>query len=308
MTHTSDSPSLRHSVASVATSHAGEVLQGAIRKEGRTHRLLLSLPAPTLWTTADITETPGIPFSVRPTWKRKAFHAAIALLDVLQVRPPEIRVQLTTNIPVGKGCGSSTADILATLRALTKYLELQLDEEALAALIVSVEEASDSSVLSQPALFRHREGIVHEYLSGNFPDMDVLVFDTEPDTTINTVAMDRAQYSAPEMEAFEELIDMLKEAFQNRSARDIGWVATRSACISQRFLPKPHFERLVRLVADEGGYGLAVSHSGTVASVLLPPGSCAELESRITRAVEGLGIRIVTRYSLGCEAARHIAA
>lgn len=43
----------------IATAHAGEVIQGAIRCADGVHRLLYSLPAPTLVKKAELRITPG---------------------------------------------------------------------------------------------------------------------------------------------------------------------------------------------------------------------------------------------------------
>jgi len=40
-------------------SHAGEILQSAVRGADGVHRLVYSIPAPTLWTRAEVVTTPG---------------------------------------------------------------------------------------------------------------------------------------------------------------------------------------------------------------------------------------------------------
>lgn len=206
---------------------------------------------------------------------------------------------LTSNIPTSKGCGSSTTDILATVRLLLLACKRSLPEEAIARFIVEVEEASDGSVFSRPALFRHREGVVEEYLPGCFPAMRVIVIDTQPTRTINTIALPRAYYSEQELRRFRALVGRLKSAFMSNSAPEIGAIATDSARISQDFLPKPCLETLITLIREEQGYGLSVSHSGTVACALLPlhikAGRCACIRS----CCEALGMRILTEYALG---------
>jgi uncharacterized protein involved in propanediol utilization len=76
-------------------------------------------------------------------------------------------------------------------------------------------------------------------------------------------------------------------------------VATASAQISQTFLPKPHFVSLTQLVLNEGGYGLSVSHSGTVVAALLPIDTESDTLQRIARTVECLGMDFLTQYALG---------
>ncbi len=283
----------------MATSHAGEILQGALRHGRRTRRVLLSLSAPALWTRAEIIPTPGRPLSVEPSWSRKAYDGACQLLERLRVRAPEVSVRLTSNIPVGKGCGSSTTDILATARALLAHTGRRMREEVVARLIVDVEAASDSSVLSRPALFRHREGTVEEYLPGAFPPLRVLVLDAQPSQVIDTLSLARARYSDTQLGHFADLVAELRAAFRERDPHRLGAVATASARVSQQFLPKPHLDALIGSVAAVGGYGVAVSHSGTVVSALLPVDAPALIESLIEQEAVRLGMRCLVRYALG---------
>jgi uncharacterized protein involved in propanediol utilization len=67
----------------------------------------------------------------------------------------------------------------------------------------------------------------------------------------------------------------------------VGRVASASAGINQRYLPKPHFSELMRLSEDVGAAGLQVAHSGTVAGLLFDPRR-PELEARVGRAEHGL--------------------
>jgi uncharacterized protein involved in propanediol utilization len=292
----------------IVRSHAGEILQGAVRRADGIHRLLFSLPAPTLWTKAELIATPGQALTVNPLWARKTLSAARLLLSRLDLPQPEAMIRLTTNIPVGKGCGSSTADILATLRALLVFLRITMTEEELAKLIVEAEEASDGSILSRPAIFRHREGIVDQYLPGVLPNIHVVVIDAQPGEIVLTGPMQRARYSEDQLEAFSVLIARLNRAFRLGCASDFGAVATASARISQGFLPKPYLEDIITLVRREGGYGVGVAHSGTIVSAILPSGCSPGSLARIHGAIRELGMQIVTEFDLGCAAQLEVAA
>ena len=297
-------------VLTVATahSHAGEILQGAVRRADGVHRLLYSLPAPTLWTRAELLGTPGQALAIDPPWAQKALSASRLLLRQLGLPQPDAMIRLTTNIPVGKGCESSTADILAALRALLAFLRVKMTEEELARLVVEAEEASDGSILSRPAIFRHREGIVDQYLPGVFPGVRVIVIDAQPGVIIPTVSMPRARYSEEQLQAFAVLIARLRRALREGNAADLGAVATASARINQQFLPKQHFEDLIALVEGEGGHGVAAAHSGTVLAMLFPIGHSAGRLSYVRAVIADLGMPIVAEYVLGQAAQWEVAA
>lgn len=294
--------------AAVARSHAGEVLQGAVRRPDGIHRLLFSLPAPTLWTKAELIATPGCALSINPHWASKTLSAARLLLSRLGFTEPEAVIRLTTNIPLAKGCGSSTTDILAALRAILAYQRITVAEEELARLIVDAERASDGSILSRPALFRHREGVVDQYLPGVQPNVRVIVIDSQPGEIVPTEQMPRARYSEDQLGFFAVLIGRLNRAFRLSNPSDFGAVATASARISQQFLPKPHLEEIISLVQQVGGYGVAVAHSGTIISAILPPQCPQESLVRVYGSVRELGMEIVTEFNLGVAAHQEVAA
>jgi uncharacterized protein involved in propanediol utilization len=283
-------------VSVTAQSHAGEILQGAVTREDRTRRVLVSLPAPSLTTMAVVRPTPGRPLSILPERAFKTKAAVHRLIARLGVGTPEAEVRLTTNIPRGKGCGSSTTDILAAVRAVLTYLGVTMTEESVAKLMVEVEEASDSTVLSRPVVFRHREGVVEEYLPSPLPCMRVFVLDTAPARTISTTAMPRARYSAAQLRYFDDLIKELRTAVQEQSAEAVGWVATESALINEQYLPKPGFRKLLGAVMDLGGYGLAAAHSGTVLSAIFPDNVDIQARDQLQTTAQRLGMDVITDY------------
>jgi uncharacterized protein involved in propanediol utilization len=280
-----------------ALGHAGEILQGGLRHSDGIHRFLCSLPAPTLGSQATLVPTPGRPLSIDPPWALKSLAAARLLLDRLGARHAEFAIRLASNVPVAKGCGSSTADIVATLRALLSHFGTSLPGTALARLAVEAEGASDGSVLGSPAVFRHREGIIEDTLPGEFPAMCVIVVDSQPNVTVPTLSMRRARYSDRQIDVFHALLSDLRQAFRNADPAGAGAVATASARINQEFLPKPHIEEVIAMVEREGGCGVAAAHSGTVLSLLLPASSPCDRRKRLVARSAELGMPVVTEFT-----------
>jgi uncharacterized protein involved in propanediol utilization len=284
--------------AATATGHAGEILQGAFRRADGIHRFLCSLPAPTFVSRTEIVPTPGRSLSVEPAWAWKAHRAARLLVESGRERDPECQVRIVSNIPVAKGCGSSTADVVATLRTLSSHLRIPLGETALARLAVQAEGASDGPALPFPAVFRHREGEVEEALPGGFPPMQVMVVDAQPESTVTTLTLALPRYSDRELGAFEDLLRRLRRAFLNADPAAVGEVASASARLNQRYLPKPRLEEIIEMVEGGGGYGVAAAHSGTVLALLLPPSAPGEWKARTRARLAGFGMPLLTEFTL----------
>ena len=285
------------STTATAIGHAGEVLQGAGRSADGVHRFLCSLPAPSFVSRAEIVPTPGHPLSIRPAWAWKALSAAQLLLRPLATKHAECEIRIASNIPVAKGCGSSTADVVATLRALHTHLRIEQNEADIARMAVQAEGATDSSVLLLPTLYRHREGSVEETMPREFPAMHVIVVDAEPESTVSTLTLRRPRYSEIELTSFEDMRKRLRRAFLDGDAAMIGKIATASARANQPYLLKRHLEEIIDLVKGEGGHGVAAAHSGTVLAMLLPVAPSYDRRAHLDARLASLGMTHLTEFA-----------
>jgi uncharacterized protein involved in propanediol utilization len=287
-----------------ALAHHGEIFQGVAEcKSGRLHRGLVSLPCAIFKT--DATFIPDITGVIRvdPAWKVKALRGVHLALDHKKRSRHGGLLQLSSSIPVGWGLGSSTSDVIAAIRAVGDAFDESFTAGEIATLAVQAEAASDSIMFAgNTVLFAHREGIVIEDLGEPVPDLEVLGFNTDPTGVgIDTLRFSPARYSWWEIEAFRPLIGLLRRAIRTRDALLIGQVASASAEINQRFLPKPHFETLKTVVRSTGAVGFQVAHSGTIAGLLFDSGSSG-LEVRIQQArtmLAGIGVNQTWRFHTG---------
>ena len=193
------------------------------------------------------------------------------------------RVEISSNIPRGIGMGSSTSDVTATIRAVADFHGVQLAEDEVARLAVLAECASDSIMIDdRVVLFAHRDGAVLETFGHRLPPMFVLSCDTEPAARVDTLRLRPADYDEAEVVNFGVLRAALRRAVALGDAALLGRVATASARINQRYLPKPHLELLLELCLDHGGCGIQVAHSGTVAGLLFDA-LAPDAENRLRR-------------------------
>ena len=205
---------------------------------------------------------------------------------------------IESTVPEAKGCGSSTADCVAAVRACADALNRTLSEEEVARLVVAAEVASDNLMFHRAVLFAHREGEVIEDYTSRPPRLEVLGIDTWPDGKVDTLKYPPAEYSWRQHQTFCMLTGALRRAMKRHDVRLLGRVATASACINQEFLPKPMFKEMKQIVDDVGVLGLAVAHSGTVLSLLLDPAD-QSLEMKVDQVrarLNALGISQILRF------------
>jgi uncharacterized protein involved in propanediol utilization len=145
---------------------------------------------------------------------------------------------------------------------------------------VLAECASDSIMIDdRVVLFGHRDGSVLETFGNRLPPMLVVGCDTAPGVKVDTLRLRPADYDESEIAAFGVLRAGLRRAVALGDAGLLGQVATASARINQRYLPKPDLEDLLASCLRLGGCGIQVAHSGTVAGLMF--------DATVAEAVEG---------------------
>lgn len=272
----------------VSIGHHGEIFQGVyVNCSGNLQRGLVSLMSDAFRAEAFFYPNTSGAVSTEPGWKVKAARAAELTLDYCKAPLSGGHLVIKNNIPSAWGLGSSTSDVTAAIRAVGAAFGHALSSQVVADVAVRAEVASDPVMFSDRAvLFAQRKGVVLEDFSEHLPPLEILGFNTDP-AGYDTLGAPPARYSWWEIEAFRPLIGLLRKAVITQDPRLVGYVATASARINQRHLPKPHFERLAVLTTEVGAVGLQVAHSGTVVGLLFDRAE-ANLNDRIAEAQKHL--------------------
>lgn len=289
-----------------APAHHGELLQGSFADAtGQPRRALVTLPQPGRGTRATFHPSYSHSGVLGPPEQTLVRRAAMLTLRHFSSSPAAAkggRIEIASNVPPGVGMGSSTSDVTATIRAVADFHGVVLAADEVARLAVLTECASDSIMIDdRVVLFGHRDGAVLETLGHRLPPMFVISCDTEPGVRVDTLRLRPADYDDAELAAFGVLRAALRRAVALGDTALLGRVATASARINERYLPKPHLDHLLRTCLRHGGCGVQVAHSGTVAGLIfdaLAPDAerrlrrcAAELESDAARtgiAITGL--------------------
>ena len=290
-----------------AIAHHGELLQGVFPdKAGRLHRGLVTLPLPQVESVATFWPGGGNDIRTRPANCSKAAQAARLTLQELGYPQTSGCLTIETSIPVGYGYGSSTADVVAAIRAAAASSGAEIHRTSICRLAVEAEIASDAVVFEEQAiLFAQREGRVLEYFPGSYPALHVVGFTSRDDPPVNTLAFTAARYDSVEIESFRVLRGLLRRAVLEQNATLLGRVATASARINQRHLPKQHFEMLLKVCADARACGIQVAHSGNLMGVLIDPKNpdATTQITMVTAAARDCGFNDIVRFSVNVDGA-----
>jgi uncharacterized protein involved in propanediol utilization len=241
----------------------GELLQGALPEHGP---FLVTLPIELRARARFVADESSRGLRVRPESSWKSLQLAEALLRRYAL-PVRGELTLESEIPRGKGLASSTADLVATYRAIASFHRLPQELAVVEALLREI-EPSDGVMHESVVAYQHREARLIERL-GAVPPLALVAVDEGGE--IETLAHNRREpgYSRNEIDEYSALLTRLRNAFRDGDLAAIGAVATRSAEMNQRILPKRALGAMIGVAAAVGALGVVAAHSGTYVALLI---------------------------------------
>jgi uncharacterized protein involved in propanediol utilization len=261
-----------------ASGHAGEFLQGSICDGGELRRVLISIPAPGLRSSAIFTASERNGLRVTPPWKLKSLKAfQLAWLQFSRTMPCGT-LTIQSDIPVSHGMGSSTADCVAAIRAAASYWDCELQAGRIAMVAHQAECFCDATMYEDRlVVFQHCDGRIYEYLGGEIPNLRLLIVGLKDGgPIIDTDTMTRPDYTAEEIQQFTECLSLLRSAAATNNVQEIARIARISAQINQKYHPKQKMNEVEQIAAENNALGVAVAHSGDIQILLYPPSSLSE--------------------------------
>jgi L-threonine kinase len=217
----------------------------------------------------------------------KAAQAARLILDHLGRPNLGAKITLTSQLPLGRGMASSTADVVGVMAGLVQILGCSLSLPELARLACQI-EPSDSTMFAQITALAYR-GTGRSQELGLAPALPLLMFD--PGYAIDTLSFNgqldlaAVRSLATSTQAAQEL---LQQGLAGADVVAIGAAATLSATQYQTVSYSPLVEQAQRWGQATGASGLIRAHSGSVVGLLYPNGTeLAELIPWLSARFEG---------------------
>ncbi|MER7004756.1 hypothetical protein ABT297_17145 [Dactylosporangium sp. NPDC000555] len=256
-----------------ATVHGtfGELLQGYRQQpDGGFEHFLVTLPVQELCTTSTVSLTRGRGgHRVQPADRARALAATTDLAHALGLYDVEIDLSVNSNIPVGKGCASSTADIMASLAALVAASAPDTPQRvlhALGTLVARNIEWGDYVLSDSITLCLQRS---HTLVRTYDTDLRWRILGVDEDGSVDTAEFHRRERESRRLALhYATLLSQLDAALMMNDFATAAQIATESAVINQRVLPKRNFELMRRVAGTTGALGIAVAHTGTVIGLI----------------------------------------
>ncbi|WP_432092058.1 kinase [Streptomyces sp. NRRL F-5630] len=240
----------------------GELLQGVL-PDGTA--FLVTLPI-SLGSRARFRYDPHGPLHVYPAHKTKSLTLARTMLDTHGDGGGGTLV-LDSDLLVGKGLASSSADLVATARGVGAVLGLDTSPAAVEDWLRPV-EPTDGVMYPGVVVFEHRAVRLRAELGALSP---LTVVAVDEGGHLDTVAHNRRPRHVPPglRREYARLVDDLADAVRAADLSALGAVTTRSAVLNQRWLPKRNLDAMTGIAQRVGALGVVCTHSGTMLGLLL---------------------------------------
>lgn len=200
---------------------------------------------------------------------RKAIEKVFEKFNIPIEESKNISLDLKSNIPIGKGMASSTADIGATIKATLSILNKKLNDEEIS-LIASEIEPTDSIILYKNSIFNPVNGSVKKYLS-SFDNGRVIIL--EPKEILETkIIRSNPNYLNIKLEnksIIKKSFNLLEKGLENNDLKLIGEACTLSSLANENIHKKPYLNEIIEISQSMNAYGVNIAHSGTVIGILI---------------------------------------
>ena len=269
----------------------GELFQGPIERGGQVEIAIVSLPFAGRSTCRYILQPDAhSPFGEGLENRPKTTRALELLISQHRLRLPSGRWVFSSDLEVGKGMASSTADIVAAIRCVGQILGRRFRTHDVMNVLRHVER-SDSVFLEEAALYlseRHeivvRFGRSLGYTAAYLVEPNVVDTEAMRDCLVNHYLRHETEYRA--------LLDLFVSAAARKDPFLVAQAATESARLSQRCLPKRRFSALRSAMRSLAADGLFVAHTGSVAGYLYVRPPTPSQRAEITAFFSSLGERV----------------
>ncbi|MEV0276926.1 kinase [Streptomyces sp. NPDC050610] len=242
----------------------GELLQGVLPEDDGD--FLVTLPV-ARWTSVTFQTYPDSDgLHVWPPHKKKALRLVSMIMDEAP-GPSGGLLTIDSMLPEGKGLASSSADLVATARAVGNALDLPMPPRRIERYLARI-EPTDGVLYPAVVAFHHRSVRLRARL-GSLPSMAVVSIDEGG--AVDTVDFNRIPkpFTAADKREYARLLERLTGAVARRDLAEVGAVATRSARMNQALRHKKSLDAMIAVCEEMGGLGVVVGHSGTTLGILL---------------------------------------
>ncbi|AFL99669.1 MULTISPECIES: propanediol utilization kinase [Desulfitobacterium] len=180
------------------------------------------------------------------------------------------KLRMKSQLLVGKGMASSTADMTAAVSAVAHALAIPWEPEEQARLALAI-EPSDPIMFPGVTELAHGDGRYIKSLGSKIPAQLLML---DGGGFLDTLAFNARRDLPGHYRKYEFMIKnalaLFYEGMDQRDLEKIARASTVSAQCNQDINPKPFFEDFLSWILGRGGLGVIAAHSGTLLAGIFP--------------------------------------
>lgn len=243
----------------------GELLQGILENG---HDFLVTFPI-NLTSKATFKSRPEeVSLTVRPKQKQKSRELALMILEHYDLQiGGELRIE--SNLPIGKGFASSSADMVATVRSIENCFGIQVPLSLLQKMMSQL-ETSDGVMYSGVVSFYNKKVELIEQFS-LLPPITIVGVDDGGEKDTLSFYKNPIIYSDDIKRRYSRMLEEMTQALRNLDLTSIGRISLESAMLNQRSNPLKVLDNVISVFHDVNALGVIKAHTGTYSGILLSP-------------------------------------
>ena len=197
-------------------------------------------------------------------------QAASLAMKSLNKKWYSIDLERWSDLDIGKGMGSSTADIIATVKAIYSAFNIDTLPTNVLIKIATTIESSDGSMIDGMVAFNHTNGTIYNDFDF-YPKFNIVII--IPESTYNTESIS-FQGKEKHSDQFKDIYDRLLLADKNKDVQEFANCAMLSADLNSEYLPNKYIYKIKKdMLENKLILGYCVGHTGTVCGALFSPDS-----------------------------------
>lgn len=205
-----------------------------------------------------------------PQDKEKTYRVLMNFAAAKDLPHFQAKLHLSSQLPIGKGMASSTADMVASLGSVIQALELPCEPAELVKYVLDI-EPSDPVMFQGVTEFAHQDGSYVKELCQRIPAKLLVMYGGGVlDTLTFNKRRDLPSHYRKHQESISKALTLFYEGVKGEDLEKIGQASTLSAQCNQEINPKPGFADFLDWVKFQGGCGVLTAHSGTLLSGIFP--------------------------------------
>ncbi len=204
---------------------------------------------------------------VYPRHRKKAQLAAQLACQTL--KQPGGTLSISSVIPIGKGMASSSADIVASMRAVAAAYGENLSPATMARLAAQI-EPSDGVMYPQMVVFDPIHGcLLERWPMAPYAVVVGLIGTGRVNTALHHLSRD--PYTTAQQQKLANALTLARTAARSRSVAQLGQAGLLSAEVQLERDPGDALLASVIIQAKAHGWGVVTAHSGTARGYLFSP-------------------------------------